>query len=150
MFRPHPKIIYIEQAYYLLPSRTLSDPRAALIYTAKERSNVYHRRLNGYDWPLPYVPGKTRASGLSNNDAQNLAIAEQSPIQWDRVSASPHFNYMAGTTEHSVWFDDAQSAAIKLSLVDEYGLRGISAWVLGNEFPQLWYLLGDEFTVKKY
>ncbi|WAH43270.1 glycosyl hydrolase family 18 protein [Alicyclobacillus fastidiosus] len=106
--------------------------------------------LYGYDWPLPYVPGKTRASGLSNNDAQNLAIAEQSPIQWDRVSASPHFNYMAGTTEHSVWFDDAQSAAIKLSLVDEYGLRGISAWVLGNEFPQLWYLLGDEFTVKKY
>ncbi|EPZ45085.1 hypothetical protein N007_09760 [Alicyclobacillus acidoterrestris ATCC 49025] len=106
--------------------------------------------LYGYDWPLPYVQGRTRASGLSNNDAQNLALAEQSTIQWDRQSESPHFEYTTGSTAHSVWFDDAQSGAIKLSLVDEYGLRGVTVWVLGNEYPQFWYLVGDLYNVTKY
>lgn len=106
--------------------------------------------LYGYDWPLPFVKGKTRASGISNNDAQNLAISEDAPIQWDSPSASPYFEYTAGSTQHRVWFDDAQSAAIKLSLVDEYGLRGVSVWVLGNEFPQLWYLLRDSYTIRKF
>lgn len=105
--------------------------------------------LYGYDWPLPFQKGVTRASGISNNAAQNLAIAEQSPIQWDAVSASPFFDYTSGSTAHRVWFDDAQSAAIKLSLVDEYGLRGTTVWVLGNEFPQLWYLMEDSYTVRK-
>ncbi|WAH38157.1 glycosyl hydrolase family 18 protein [Alicyclobacillus dauci] len=106
--------------------------------------------LYGYDWPLPYVKGRTRASGISNNDAQNLAITEQSPIHWDRESASPWFEYMVGSVRHIVWFDDALSAAIKLSLVDEYGLRGVSMWVLGNEFPQVWNLLQDEYNIRKY
>lgn len=106
--------------------------------------------LYGYDWPLPFVKGKTRASGISNNDAQNLALSEQSPIRWDTASESPYFTYTTGATEHRVWFDDAQSAAIKLSLVNEYGLRGVTMWVLGNEFPQLWYLLRDSFQVRKF
>lgn len=105
--------------------------------------------LYGYDWPMPYVKGTTRASGISNNDAQNLALAEKSTIKWDKASASPHFGYRAGTTQHEVWFDDAISADIKLSLVDEYGLRGVTLWVLGNEFPQLWYLLRDQYNIKK-
>lgn len=105
--------------------------------------------LYGYDWPLPYVQGKTRASGISNNDAQNLAVTEQSTVNWDVESASPWYEYTSGGIEHRVWYDDPLSAAIKLSLVNEYNLRGVTLWVLGNEFPQLWYLLQDQFTVKK-
>ncbi|KRW92889.1 glycoside hydrolase [Alicyclobacillus tengchongensis] len=106
--------------------------------------------LYGYDWPLPYEKGRTRASGVSNNTAQNLAIAEKAPIIWDVKSASPYFEYMVAGVQHRVWFDDAQSAAIKLALVDEYQLRGVSVWVLGNEFPQLWYLLKDGYTIRKF
>lgn len=105
--------------------------------------------LYGYDWPTPYVKGKTRAAGLSNNSAQNLAVTENVPIAFDAPSASPYYRYQSGSGIHEVWFEDALSAAIKFDLVYEYGLRGISYWVLGNEFPQNWYLLEDVFTVKK-
>ncbi|ACV59254.1 glycosyl hydrolase family 18 protein [Alicyclobacillus acidocaldarius] len=105
--------------------------------------------LYGYDWPSPYVKGKTRAASIANNDAQNLAIAERVPVEWDLRAASPHFAYETAGTKHEVWFDDALSAAVKLALVDAFDLRGVSLWVLGNEFPQLWYLLKDGYKLEK-
>jgi len=104
--------------------------------------------LYGYDWTLPYTKG-SRASGLSNNTAQNLALTERANIQFDAASASPYFNYKTDKTQHVVWFDDALSAAAKLQLVNDYKLRGVSLWVLGNSFPQLWHLLKDTFEVEK-
>jgi len=104
--------------------------------------------LYGYDWPLPWKTGD-RAAGISNNAAQNLAISEKAPIEFDGSSASPNFRYRVGTDEHIVWFDDALSAEMKFRLVYEYDLRGISYWVLGNSFPQNWYLVKDVFDIKK-
>lgn len=105
--------------------------------------------LYGYDWPLPH-PDAGRASGIDNNSAQNLAINEQTPIQFSGSAASPFYEYKADDgSSHRVWFEDALSAAAKLELIYEYGLRGITYWVLGNEFPQNWYMLADTFEVKK-
>ncbi len=105
--------------------------------------------LYGYDWQLPYPSGRLAAS-ISNNSAQNLALAMKVPIAWNATAASPYFRYHSSEgPEHEVWFDDSLSAAAKLQLVYDFGLRGISAWVLGNEFPQLWYLVGDSFEVRK-
>lgn len=105
--------------------------------------------LYGYDWPLPY-PSGGRASGIDNNSAQNLATREQVPVEFEGRSASPFFEYTAADmSRHRVWFEDALSTAAKLQLVYEYGLRGVSYWVLGNEFPQTWYLLDDSFEVRK-
>lgn len=126
--------------------RAVLDYATSVIDPAKILMGI---SLYGYDWPLPFEKGTTRASGISNNAAQNLAISEQSPIHWDVTSESPYFEYTAGSTKHRVWFDDALSAAIKLSLMDEYGLRGASLWVLGNEFPQLWYLMKDNYEIRK-
>jgi spore germination protein len=104
--------------------------------------------LYGYDWTLPFEKGK-RASGLSNNAAQNLAVTKQVPIEFDAKSASPFFRYEEAGEDHIVWFDDALSVDMKFRLLDEYNLRGFSYWVLGNSFPQNWHLLVDRFLVKK-
>jgi spore germination protein len=88
--------------------------------------------LYGYDWQIPWEKGRL-ASGISNNSAQNLAQEQQVPIVWDSASVSPSFRYNASQSEHEVWFDDALSAAAKLNLVYEFGLRGVSYWVLGKE-----------------
>ncbi|MFX4303275.1 glycosyl hydrolase family 18 protein [Alicyclobacillus tolerans] len=104
--------------------------------------------LYGYDWPIPWRKG-LRAASLSNNSAQNLAINEKSPIRFDPVSASPNFEYTNGSQSHQVWFDDALSISAKFSLIDEYQLRGLSWWVLGNSFPQGIYLMSDVFNIRK-
>jgi spore germination protein len=105
--------------------------------------------LYGYDWPLPH-PQAGRASGISNKSAQNLAMSQQVPIEWSVESASPFFRYRDSEgRQHVVWFEDALSAAVKLQLIYDYGMRGASFWVLGNEFPQVWHLIRDSFNVRK-
>lgn len=105
--------------------------------------------LYGYDWKLPFQKGKL-ASGIDNQSAQGLASTQQVPIEWGQAEVSPMFRYRGpDNTEHEVWFDDALSAAAKLNLVYEFKLRGVSWWMLGNEFPQGWHLIRDSFEVKK-
>lgn len=106
--------------------------------------------LYGYDWPLPYMPGGPWARRVSPQRAIELAAQYGAVIQYDRTAQAPNFNYRdSNGTEHKVWFEDARSVRAKLLLADRLGLRGVSFWVLGVDFPQNWLVLDDMFDIRK-
>jgi spore germination protein len=106
--------------------------------------------LYGYDWTLPYVQGAKWAPTVSPKEAVARAAKYGATIQYDAESESPFYNYYDEEgREHVVWFEDARSVQAKFNIVKTYKLRGISYWVLGLSFPQNWYVLGANFTVKK-
>lgn len=106
--------------------------------------------LYGYDWPLPYMPGGQWAKRVSPQEAIRLAARYGVAIQYDYKVQSPHFNYIdENRVQHTVWFEDARSAQAKLVLASNYGLRGVSYWVLGSSFPQNWLVLDDMFNIVK-
>lgn len=104
----------------------------------------------GYDWPLPYVRGLTRATSLSSQQAVALARRYRAEIQYDERAQSPWFRY---TDElgvvHEVWFEDARSVQAKLSLISEYGLVGAGYWNLMREFPQNWLVLSSLYQIRQ-
>lgn len=62
----------------------------------------------GYDWPLPFVQGVTRARSISNQEGINLALRYRIAIQFDESAQSPYFYYTAEDgTVHAVWFEDS-------------------------------------------
>ena len=105
--------------------------------------------LYGYDWPLPFVQGRTRAQSLSPQEAVALAVRYGAEIQYDQQSQAPWFRY---TDEygggHEVWFEDARSIQAKLALVPEYGLDGVGYWNLNRPFPQNWRVLNALYRVR--
>jgi len=106
--------------------------------------------LYGYDWTLPYVEGGPWARRVSPQEALLRAANVGAQIQFDSETQSPYFNYYdAQGRQHVVWFEDARSARQKLLLVNQYGLRGISFWVLGLAFPQIWQVLDRMFRIVK-
>jgi len=106
--------------------------------------------LYGYDWTLPYVRGGPFAKSISPQHAIELASAHAVNIHYDQKLQSPYFHYTDGNgREHEVWFEDGRSVEAKFKLVDKYGLRGVSYWVLGNDFPQNWLVLEGKFRVRK-
>ncbi|MHB1314775.1 MAG: LysM peptidoglycan-binding domain-containing protein [Christensenellales bacterium] len=106
--------------------------------------------LYGYDWTLPYVKGGPFAKRISPQQAVILAARENARIEYDAQTQSPHFNYFdAAGKEHVVWFEDVRSTRAKLMLVNKYGLRGISFWVLGPSFPQVWRVVDSMFKIVK-
>ena len=91
----------------------------------------------GYDWPLPYVAGQSRARSLSSQQAVALARRYGAAIQYDSQAQAPWFRYTDDQgRQHEVWFEDARSIQAKLALVPQYGLWGVGYWNLMREFPQ--------------
>lgn len=106
--------------------------------------------LYGYHWTLPYVQGESRATALSTEAAIRLARERNAAIEYDNTAQSPHFTfYDEEHKQHIVWFEDARSLQAKFNLVKQHGLRGVSYWKLGIEANTNWYLLSENFSVKK-
>ena len=105
--------------------------------------------LYGYDWPLPYVRGTTRADSLSPQRAVELALEHRAEILYDEQAQSPYFYYTARDgRQHAVWFEDARSMDAKLRLVAEYGLQGVGYWNLMRAMPQNWVLLHALYEIE--
>lgn len=131
----------------------IENVRRVLDYgvTAIEPSKIYMGMPNyGYDWPLPFVQGVTRAPSIGNVEAVEIAARYGATILYDEASQAPHFNYFnEGWTEHEVWFEDARSVRAKLALVPEYGLAGVGYWNLMRPFPQNWQVLNALCEIRR-
>lgn len=102
----------------------------------------------GYDWPLPYVRGVTKAQTLGTLEAIRLAIDHGVEIRFDETAMSPYFRYWQYGIQHEVWFEDVRSLKAKFDLVKEYGLSGVGYWQLMRYYRANW-LLQEEMFVKE-
>lgn len=129
----------------------LPNVRAVLDYAVTEipRGKILLGVPNyGYDWPLPFVQGVTRARSIPNQEGIDLALRYQIAIQFDASAQSPYFYYTAEDgTVHAVWFEDARSLSAKLSLIAEYGLLGAGFWNLMRPFSQTWLTLSSLYDI---
>ena len=101
----------------------------------------------GYDWPLPYRRGETKAPSISNQRAVELAVENRAEIEFDEAAQSPYFRYTRDGAVHEVWFEDARSMSAKLRLIARRGLRGAGYWNLMRPYPQGWTVLNALYDV---
>lgn len=68
-------------------------------------------------------------------------------LQWEETSQTPWYYWNNGTQWHQVWFDNAESLALKYDLAMENGFQGVGMWALGYDDgrDELWDLLEDTF-----
>lgn len=103
----------------------------------------------GYNWRLPWRQGQP-AQVISNAAAAELAASVFAQIGFDEGAKAPHFNYTdPDGVRREVWFEDARSAAARLSLVREYALAGISIWTVNMKNPAGLAILDSEFSAEK-
>lgn len=129
----------------------LPQVRAVLDYAVTEipSSKIFLGIPNyGYDWPLPFRQGETKARSISNQEAVTIAVKYGAEIQFDWEAQTPFFYYTAEDgQQHMVWFEDGRSMEAKLRLVAEYGFHGAGYWNLMRPFPQGWTVLDGLYEV---
>jgi len=107
----------------------------------------------GYNWKLPFIQGESRAYSIGNTQAVELAREKRAAIEFDETAAAPYFNYYdrvnGSAEEHEVWFEDADSIASLISLVEEYGLDGIGVWNGTRWFAPLWQVINATYPIRK-
>ena len=101
----------------------------------------------GYNWPLPYEAGKTRARSVTNEEAVSLAREAGVPIHFDENAKAPWIRYRENGAEREVWFEDARSIRAKLRLAAEFRLRGVGFWNLSRPFTQGWTVLSALYRI---
>lgn len=118
-------------------------------------TRIPHEKINlgipnyGYDWPLPYEKGVTRATTIGNIEAITIAANNGAEIQFDETAMSPFFTYTNNGISHEVWFEDVRSMQTKFNLVEEYDLHGMGYWQIMRLFRANWLLLADRFLIDK-
>ncbi len=103
----------------------------------------------GYDWPLPYEKGVTRAQTINNREAVQIAIDHGVEIRFDPQAMSPYFYYWQYGVRHEVWFEDVRSILAKFQLIQEYGLTGAGYWQLMNFFRPNWLMMEAMFSIER-
>lgn len=103
----------------------------------------------GYDWPIPYEQGVTRAISIGYTEAIRLAVDHGVRIYFDETAQSPHFRYWQYGIQHEVWFEDVRSMHAKFGLIKEFGLAGTGYWQLMRLFRANWLLADHEFLIQK-
>ena len=104
----------------------------------------------GYDWPLPYERGSTRARTLGNVEAVQLAVSKGALIEFDEEAQSPYFHYLQDGVRHEVWFEDVRSYEAKFRLVRELNLKGVGFWQMMQLFRAGLLLARDRFRILKF
>jgi MYXO-CTERM domain-containing protein len=108
--------------------------------------------LYGYDWPTVdgAVPSSARGSATARLYSGALELAALHGRGWDPDSQTPYVVYEADDGWHQLWYDDADSLALKMDLVRERGLGGIGFWALSyeaNDGTDLWDTVDEHFAV---
>ncbi len=105
--------------------------------------------LYGYDWPLPFVQGRTKAQSISPQEAVARAVRYGVDIQYSEQAQAPWYRYTDGYgITQEVWVEDARSIQAKLALIPEYGLYGVGYWNLMRPFPQNWRVLNALYRIR--
>lgn len=94
----------------------------------------------GYDWANGY------GQDLASKEAMELANKTGAEIYWHDIYQTPYFYYWEDGKKHEVWFENSNSLAFKLDLVNKYNLRGIGIWRLGNETADFWKTINNKFN----
>ncbi|RUL65885.1 glycosyl hydrolase [Dyella dinghuensis] len=127
----------------------IAQLKYALTMVPKEKLSL-GIALYGYHW---YTGNPVREDGTeaSNIKADYIDADEWMPliqeqhanVQWDSVEHESWFYFYRDDMREWVFIPDAHSFRDRYALINQYGLEGFCAWVLGSEDPKVW----DELPV---
>lgn len=62
-------------------------------------------------------------------------------LGFDGILGSSWLTYFWNNKQYQVWYQDEKTLQTKLDIIKQNGFRGFSAWVLGDEDPEIWSAL---------
>jgi spore germination protein YaaH len=99
---------------------------------------------SGLWYPVHDEPRGARVGGfeISHSRAREEIDEHDPPLVW-LPEVGTHYGFWSNEGIYEwLFLEDARSLEAKLDLFEEYeGLRGVSAWVLGAEDPEIWDVL---------
>jgi spore germination protein YaaH len=88
--------------------------------------------------------GFVNGAGASYQKAKRLVGRNNAKMEWMEDQQTHYAYWSNGGVFEYVFIEDARSLKSKLSLLDDFNLRGISVWRLGQEDPAVWDVIASD------
>lgn len=104
------------------------------------------RLINGVPF---YTRGWTTRDGEVTSEALDMVQARtfledhKMKKEWNSTAGQYYAEKESGSSFYQIWLEDARSIGCKLDVMEENGLAGVAAWVLGLETNDVWDVIED-------
>lgn len=85
-----------------------------------------------------YVPYTLDSSAVGMNEAENRLSANGAEKIWSEADGQYYAEYVNDGVTYKVWLEDEASMELRLQLMRDRGLAGVSFWKLGLEKSSIW------------
>lgn len=97
------------------------------------------------------VPFYTRIWSTNGGDVTSSAVGMQAAkdwvntygvnLAWDEITCQNYGELTSNGALYQVWMEDADSLQVKLNVMNNYGVAGVSVWKLGYETADIWAII---------
>lgn len=92
-------------------------------------------------WETKGTEVTSQAVGMAT--AQQFLADHGITAAWDEETCQNYGESQEGDTYYQVWLEDADSIAVKLNIMENYGIAGVAEWKLGLEDDSIWDLIEE-------
>lgn len=90
-------------------------------------------------WKTEGAQVTSEAVGM--NSAEQFLANHGVSAEWDDTTCQNYAEFEENGAVYQVWLEDEQSIQVKLNVMANYGIAGVSAWKLGFERPSVWNVI---------
>lgn len=90
-------------------------------------------------WKTEGAQVTSEAVGM--NSAEQFLANHGVSAEWDDTTCQNYAEFEENGAVYQVWLEDEQSIQVKLNVMVNYGIAGVSAWKLGFERPSVWNVI---------
>ena len=94
-------------------------------------------------------PAAKKWTGRSSVYTDTSAVIASNAPEWRGDEHAHRVTFTDAAGRHELWYEDARSIAPKLELAASQKLAGVSGWVLGQEDPAVWELIGRSYRIRR-
>lgn len=107
-------------------------PSSKLILGVPFYSRIWGEKADGTLDSFQTADMQTMESVIAQNGVQKI---------WLEDMGQNYSEYSTGDITYRIWVEDAASMEMRVKMIGEYELAGVSAWRLGSETPDIWNII---------
>lgn len=85
--------------------------------------------------------GSVTSDAVGMESAENFLANHGVQAVWDETTCQNYAEFEENGILYQVWLEDEQSIQVKLNVMTNYNIAGVSAWKLGFERPAIWNVI---------
>ncbi|MEJ9232313.1 LysM peptidoglycan-binding domain-containing protein [Peribacillus butanolivorans] len=90
------------------------------------------------EWVTDLSTNKVKSHDRTMAEVNKIISSHGLKKVWDKKTSQNYVEYTSKGKKHQIWIEDKKSMKLRLDLVKQNHLGGISAWYIGSETPDIW------------